>query len=57
MEPTGSPNYPEKQKIINGLSDPPSAGNGNSSTQIVQPTEDNELQPIINNKNGAFDNV
>lgn len=58
MEPTaGSPNYPEIQKNINGLSDTPSAGQGNSSTQIVQPTEDNELQPIINNKNGGFDNV
>ncbi|XP_060877784.1 ninjurin-A-like [Metopolophium dirhodum] len=55
MEPTGSPNHPEIQKNINGLSDPPSAGKGNSSTQIVQPTEDNEL--IINNKNGVFDNL
>jgi len=54
-EPTGSPNYPEIQNNINGLSDPP--GQGNSSTQIVQPTEDNELQPIINNKNGILDNV
>jgi len=57
MESTGSPNYPEIQKNINGLSNPPSAGQGNSSTQIVQPTEDNELKPIINNKNGVLDSV
>ncbi|CAI6343804.1 unnamed protein product [Macrosiphum euphorbiae] len=56
-EPTGSPNYPEIQKNINGLTDPPGAGQGYSSTQIVQPTEDNELQPIINNKNGILDNL
>jgi len=58
VEPTaGSPNYPKIQNNINDLSDPPSAGKGNSSTRIIQSTEDNELQPIINNKNAVFDNV
>lgn len=57
MELTVSPNYNEIQKNINGLSDPPRVEQGNSPTQIVQPTEDNELQPTINNKNGVFDNV
>jgi len=57
MEPTGGPNYPEIQKNINSLSDPSSVEQGNRSTQIVQPTEDNELRPIKNKRNGVNDNV
>lgn len=57
IEQTNSPNFTKIQNNINGLSDPSRAELGNPSTQIVQPTEDNELQPIINNKNGVFENV
>lgn len=57
LELTDSPNFTEIQKNINGLSDPSRIELGNSSTQITQPTEDNELQPIINNKNGIFENL
>jgi len=42
---------------MNGLFDPPRVEQDNSSNQIVQPTNVNELQSIINNKNGVFDNV
>jgi len=55
---TDSPNFTGIQKNINGLSDPSRVELAGNSTQIVQPTEDNELQPIINNKkNGIFENV
>jgi len=57
MELTSSPNYTEIQNNINDLSDPPRVEQNNPSTQIVQPTKDNGLQPIINNENGVFDNV
>lgn len=57
IELTSSPNYTEIQKNMNGLSDPPRIDQDDPSNQIVQPTKDNELQPIINNKNGVFDNV
>lgn len=57
VEQTDSPNFTKIQNNINGLSDPSRAELDNPSTQIVQLTEDNELQPIINNKNGVFENV
>jgi len=58
LEQTDSPDFTKIQNNINGLSDPSRTELGNSSTQISQPTEDNdELQPIINNKNGVFENV
>jgi len=49
MELTSSPNYTEIQKNTNEQDNP--------SNQTVQPTKDNELQPITNIKNGVFDNV
>ncbi|XP_060836225.1 ninjurin-A-like isoform X2 [Rhopalosiphum padi] len=56
-EQTDSSNFTKIQNNINGLSDPSDVELGNNSTQIVQPTEDNELQPIIKNKNGIFENI
>ncbi|XP_026809741.1 uncharacterized protein LOC113551602 isoform X2 [Rhopalosiphum maidis] len=56
-EQTDSSNFTKIQNNINGLSDPSHVELGNTSTQIVQPTEDNELQPIIKNKNGIFENI
>ncbi|KAF0759658.1 ninjurin-1-like isoform X3 [Aphis craccivora] len=57
FEQTNSPDFTKIQNNINGLPDPSRAELGNSSTQIGQPTEDNELQPITNNKNGVFENI
>ncbi|XP_025197894.1 ninjurin-2-like isoform X2 [Melanaphis sacchari] len=56
-EQTDSTNFTKIQNNINDITDPSHVENGNSSAQIGQPTEDNELQPIINNKNGIFGNI